>query len=67
MLERTILNNIDAQFLHLRALPGITTDGAIDRIRRRVPGTLIDKDFFFNLFAATPGGRMGVYANDITK
>jgi hypothetical protein len=63
-LERIILNNIDAQFLHLRALPGITADGAI---RRRVPGTLIDKDFFFNVFAATPGGRMGVYANDITK
>ena len=62
-----MLNNIDAQFLHLRALPSITADGAIDRIRRHVPGTLIDKDFFFNVLAATPSGRMGVYANDVTK
>ena len=67
MLERIMLNNIDAQFLHLRALPSITADGAIDRIRRHVPGTLIDKDFFFNVFADTPSGRMGVYANDVTK
>jgi subtilisin family serine protease len=67
LLERIILNNIDAQFLRLRAPQGITADGAIDAIRQRFPGILIDKNSFFNLSAGKQGGRSGVYANDVTK
>jgi hypothetical protein len=67
LLERIILNNIDAQFLRLRTLPGIAADGVIDRILRRVPGMLIDKNSFFNVSAGKHGGRVGVYANDVTK
>lgn len=67
LLEPIILNNIDAQFLHLRALPGIIADGSIDGIFRRVPGILTDANSFFNVSAGKPGGRVGAYANDITK
>ena len=62
LVEHIILDNLDVEFLRLRAPRGVTAETAISDIRQRFPGILVDRNTLFDLSS----GKTGVYANDVS-